>query len=128
MRSILLLGACLMVCACGYGSKEPTVIDGANAETFSRTLSAAKADLGPKDRLKFEAALSEFKARTFAKADTRADYQRMLRKGLDGLTAPRVVSQFDRDVDRVGGQAADAVFEAKRALNGKERPADRRSK
>ena len=45
--------------------------------------------------------------------------RRLLRKGLNGLTAPRIVEQFDRDVDRVGGQAADAVFDAKRALNGK---------
>ena len=36
----------------------------------------------------------------------------MLRKGLNGLTAPRIVDQFNKDVDRVGGQAADAVFEA----------------
>lgn len=125
--SFLLLFACFLVSACGYGSDGPTVIDGSSAEAFSRTLSAAKADLGPKDRLKFEAALSEFKARTFAKADSRLEYQRMLRKGLDGLTAHRVVDQFNRDVDRVGGQAADAVFDAKRVFSGKERPADHRS-
>ncbi len=35
------------------------------------------------------------------------------------LTAPRIVSQFDRDVGRVGGQAVDAVFEAKRTLSRK---------
>lgn len=124
--SPLLLCACLLVSACGYGSDGPTVIDGSSAEAFSRTLSAAKADLGPKDRVKFEAALSEFKARTFAKADSRAEYQRMLRKGLDGLTAPRIVNQFNRDVDRIGGQAADAVFAAKHIISGKERAADRR--
>ena len=127
MRPWLLLSACFLVSACGYGSEEPTVIDGSSAEAFNRTLSDAKSDLGPKDRLKFEAALSEFKARTFAKADSRQEYQRMLRKGLDGLTAPRIVSQFNRDVDRVGGQAADAVFDAKRALNGRERSVDNRA-
>jgi hypothetical protein len=105
--------------ACGYGSDGPTVIDESSAEALSRTLSAAEADLGPKDRLKFEAALSEFKARTFAKVDFRLEYQRMLREGLVGLTAPRVVDQFNRDVDRVGGQGADAVFDAKRVLAAK---------
>lgn len=119
MRPPLLLCACFVVSACSFGSDEPTVIDGSSAEAFDRTLGSAKADLGPKDRLKFEAALSEFKARTFAKADSRQEYNRQLRRGLDGLTAPRIVAQFNRDVDRVGGQAADAVFDAKRVLNGK---------
>ncbi|WP_129586214.1 hypothetical protein [Sphingomonas montana] len=119
MRQLHLLSACLLVSACGFGADVPTVIDGSSAEAFDRTLSAAKADLGPRDRLKFEGALSEFKARTFAKADSRQDYQRKLRAGLDGLTAPRIVSQFDRDVGRVGDRAADAVFDAKRVLNGK---------
>jgi len=119
MRPLILLFACFLASACGVGASAPTVIDGSSAATFDQTLRAAKSDLGPKDRLKFEAALSEFKARTFAKANSRQEYQRLLRKGLDGLTAPRVVDQFNRDVDRVGGQAADAVFEAKRALNRK---------
>jgi hypothetical protein len=119
MRPLILLSACLLATACGVGDSAPTVIDGSSAATFDQTLSAAKADLGPKDRVKFEAALSEFKARAFAKADSRQEYQMLLRKGLNGLTAPRIVDQFDRDVDRVGGHAADAVFEAKRALNRK---------
>jgi hypothetical protein len=119
MRSLILLSTCLFIAACGFGTSAPTVIDGSSAAAFDQTLKAAKADLGAKDRLKFEAALSEFKARTFAKADSRQDYQRRLRKGLNGLTAPRIVAQFDQDVDRVSGQAADAVFDAKRALNGR---------
>ena len=116
MRSSLLLSACLLLCACGTGEAGPTVIDGSSAEAFDRTLGAAKRDVSPKDRIKFEAALAEFRAQTFAKASTRQDYQRRLREGLDGLTAPAVVAQFDKDVDRVSGQAADAVFDAKRAL------------
>jgi hypothetical protein len=119
MRPLILLSVCLLASACGVGASVPTVIDGSSATTFAQTLHVAKADLGPKDRLKFEAALSEFKARTFANANSRQEYQRLLRQGLNGLTAPRIVDQFDQDVDRVGGQAADAVFEAKRALNRK---------
>ena len=119
MRPSFLIYACLLVSACNLGRDEPTVIDGTSVEAFDRTLRAAKADLGPKDRLKFEAALSEFKARTFAKADSRQEYNRLVRKGLNGLTAPRIVAQFNKDVDRVGGKAADAVFEAKRVINGK---------
>ena len=118
MRSTLMLSACLLLAACGVGADGPTVIDGSSPEAFSETMSAAKSDLGPKDRIKFEAALAEFRTRTFAKADSRQEYQRLLREGLDGLTAPRVVAQFNKDVDRVGGQAADAVFDAKRAIKG----------
>jgi hypothetical protein len=105
--------------ACGTGASGPTVIDGSSAEAFNRTLSAAKGDVGPRDRLKLEAALTEYKAQVFAQADTRQDYQRKLREGMDGLTAPAIVAQFDRDVDRVGGQAADAIFDAKRTLSGR---------
>lgn len=119
MRPLLLLCTCLFISACSIGSDDATVIDGSTPEAFRRTLGEAEADLGPKDRLKFAAALSEFKARTFAKADSRQEYNRLLRKGLNGLTAPRIVNQFDQDVDRVGGQAADAVFRAKRVLNGR---------
>ena len=39
-----------------------------------------------------------------------------MRRGMDGLTAPAIVRQFDKDVDRVSGKAADAMFDAKRAL------------
>jgi hypothetical protein len=118
MRSRIILAAGLFLAGCGSGADGPTVIDGSSPEAFSRTLSAAKSDLGPQDRVKFEAALAEFRARTFAKAKTRQDYQRRLRDGLDGLTSPAVVAQFDKDVNRVGGKAADAVFDAKRALSG----------
>jgi hypothetical protein len=112
------LAAALFVAACS-GAAAPTVIDGSSAEAFDRTLAAAKRDLGPKDRLKFEAALTEYRAQVFARADTRQEYQRMLREGMDGLTAPAVVAQFDRDVARVGNDAADAIFDAKRALSGR---------
>lgn len=119
MRSFLLPCVLLLMSACGTGASGPTVIDGSSAEAFNRTLSAAKGDVGPRDRLKLEAALTEYKAQVFAQADTRQDYQRKLREGMDGLTAPAIVAQFDRDVDRVGGQAADAIFDAKRTLSGR---------
>lgn len=118
MRSVLpVLIGCALLAACGPG-EGPVVIDGSSQAAFERTLAAAKADLGPRDRVKFEAALAEHRARMFAKADDRQQYQRLVRAGLDGLTAPRIVAQFNKDVDRVGGQAADAVFDAKRALKG----------
>jgi hypothetical protein len=118
VRSFLTLSVCLVLCACSGGTDGPAVIDGSSPEALNRTLAAAKRDLGPKDRLKFEAALAEFRARTFAKADSRQEYQKLLRDGLDGLTGPRVVAQFNKDVDRVGGDAADAAFDVKRVLKG----------
>ena len=103
--------------ACG-GPEEPTVIDGSSAEAFKRSLAAAKGDLGPKDRLKFEAAYAEYKTQTFADADNRQQYERMLREGMDGLTAPRIVAKFDENAEKARNDAADAIFDAKRALKG----------
>lgn len=114
-----ILLAALSLAACGFGEKEPTVIDGSSQQAYEETLRAAKAELGAGDRLKFEAALAEFRAQTFAKADDRTDYQRRLRAGLDGLTSQRVVAQFDRNVDKAGRDAADALFDAKRAITGR---------
>jgi len=109
--------AVLILAACD-ASNGPTVIDGSSQEAFEQTFSAAKKDVGPRDRLKVEAAIAEFRARTFAKADSRAEFQRRFREGLDGLTTPAIAAQFDKDTARIGGQAADAIFDAKRALKG----------
>jgi hypothetical protein len=109
---------CLALAACGLGRGEPTVIDGSSPEAFKRSLSEAKADLGPKERLKFEAAYAEYKAQVFAEADNRQEYERLLRDGMSGLTAPRIVAKFDENVSKAGNDAADAIFDAKRALKG----------
>lgn len=118
MIRILPAMAVLMLVACS-GNREPTVIDGSSQEAFEQTLRAAKNDVGPKDRLKVEAAIAEYRARTFAKANDRAEFQSLFRQGLDGLTAPAIAAQFDKDTDRLGRHAADAVFDAKRAIQGR---------
>jgi hypothetical protein len=117
MIRLMPLIASLTLLGCG-GSGGPTVIDGSSQAAFDRTFSAAKSDVGPKDRIKVEAAIAEYRARTFAKADNRAEFQRLFREGLDGLTTPAIAAQFDKDTARVSGQAADAIFDAKRALKG----------
>lgn len=116
MRLLPLALTCLILAGCQESG--PTVIDGSSQAAFEETLRAAKSDVSAKDRLKLEAALAEFRARMFAKADDRQEYQRLVREGLDELTAPAIVAQFDKDTERVGGKAADAVFDAKRALKG----------
>ncbi|MCC2978047.1 hypothetical protein LK533_15385 [Sphingomonas sp. PL-96] len=117
MRRLMPVVACVMLVACS-GQQGATVIDGSSQEAFERTLSAAKKDVGPRDRLKVEAAIAEYRARTFAKANDRAEFQRLYRQGLDGLTTPAIAAQFDKDTERVGNKAADAIFDAKRALSG----------
>ena len=117
MNRTIILGAALTLAACG-GAAEPTVIDGSSPEAFRETLSAAKGDLGPKDRLKFEAAYAEYRTQVFADADNRQEYERMLREGMNGLTAPRIVAKFDENVGKAGNDAADAIFDAKRVLKG----------
>jgi hypothetical protein len=118
MRPIFVLLASLSLASCGPGQDEVTVIDGSSAEAFERTLGEARGDLNPKDRIKFETALTEFRAQMFAKADTRQEYQRLVREGMDGLTAPRIVAKFDENLKQAGNDAADAIFDAKRALKG----------
>ena len=117
MARLLILFGFVALAACG-GAEGPTVIDGSSDEAFKRTLAAAKGDLGPKDWLKFEAAYAEYKAQTFADADNRQEYARLLREGMDGLTAPRIVAKFDENKKKAGEDAADAIFDAKRALKG----------
>jgi hypothetical protein len=109
--------ACMLISACG-GAATPTVIDGSSQGAYETSLKEARRDVGPRDRIKLEAAITEYQARMFAKADNRTEYQRLVREGMDGLTAPAIVAQFDKDVKRVNGQAADAIFDAKRALKG----------
>lgn len=115
MRFVTLLIACNLLVACSRNDG-PTVIDGSSQASFESSLAAARRDVGPKDRIKLEAAIREHQARMFAKADNRQEYERLVRQGMDGLTAPAIVRQFNKDVDRVGGKAADAVFDAKRVL------------
>lgn len=114
MRLAPILIACNLLVACS-GNDGPTVIEGSSQAAFESSLAAARRDVGPKDRLKLEAAIGE-QARMFAKADNRQEYERLVRQGMDGLTASAIVRQFNKDVGRVSGKAADAVFDAKRAL------------
>ncbi len=113
------LAATLLLAACGLGQGEPTVIDGSSAEAFDRTVAAARGELGPRDRLKFEAALTAVRGRQFAAASDRVEYQRRIREALDGQTASGIVAGVDRWTARAGTDAADAVFEAKRQVQGR---------
>lgn len=104
--------------ACGLSASEPTVIDGSSAEAFDRTVADARSELGPRDRLKFEAALTALRGRQFAAASDRVEYQRRIRAALDGQTAPQIVAGVDGWTAKAGTDAADAVFEVKRQVQG----------
>jgi hypothetical protein len=123
MPRLLPFFAFALLGACGFGQEGPVVIDGSSPEAFEQSLRDAKADLGPKDRIKFEAALAEFRAQMFAKAGTREEYQRLVRDGMDGLTAPLIVSKFNSNVDKAGRDVADTIFDVKRAVTGGRREA-----
>lgn len=125
MTKLTFFFAFILLSACSLGSKEPTVIDGSSAAAFEQTLSDAKGELGPRDRIKFEAALAEFRAQMFAKAGTRQEYKRLVRRGMNGLTAALIVSKFNSNVDKAGRNAADAVFDVKRAVTGRRTGVDR---
>ena len=106
----------LLLGGCGLGASEPTVIDGSSVAAFDRTVAAARSELGPRDRLKFEAALTAVRGRQFAAASDRIEYRRRIREALDGRTGPEIVAGVDSWTKRAGTDAADAVFEAKREL------------
>ncbi|WP_126174209.1 hypothetical protein [Altericroceibacterium xinjiangense] len=116
-KMVVLLGSALLA-GCATVSTGPAVIDGSTAAAFEQTLGKARDDLSLKDRLKFEAALTEFRAQMFARADNRQEYQELVRQGLSGLTAPAIVEEFDRNTRKLGTDAADAIFNLKRALGG----------
>lgn len=118
MHRALVLAGTLILAGCGFGSDGPAVIDGSSAETFEASLKEARSELGPQDRIKFEAALTEYRAQMFARADDRQQYQQLVRQGLDGLTAPGIVEQFDKNTKKLGDDAADAIFDAKRVISG----------
>jgi hypothetical protein len=117
-KTLLALVATSLLAGCGFGSDGPAVIDGSSAEAFEASLREARGELGPQERIKFEAALTEYRAQMFARADNRQEYQQLVRQGLDGLTAPGIVEQFDQNTEKLGNDAADAIFEAKRAITG----------
>ncbi len=113
MRALVLT---LLLAGCGMGEAAPTVIDGSSPEAFKTSVAAARAELGPRDRIKFEAALTAIRGRQFAAASDRVEYNRRIREALDGQTAPQIVAGVDQWTARAGTDAADAVFEAKREL------------
>ena len=117
MRALAVTAA-LLLAGCGFGESEPTVIDGSSPEAFDRTVAAARSELGPRDRLKFEAALTALRGKQFAAASDRIEYGRRIRAALDGQTAPEIVAGVDSWSKQIGTDAADAVFEVKRQVQG----------
>lgn len=115
----LALGATLLLASCGLGQNAPTVIDGSSPEAFQRTVAEARGELGPRDRLKFEAALTALRGRQFAAASDRVEYGRRIRETLDGQTAPEIVAGVNRWSAKAGTDAADAAFEIKRQVQGR---------
>ena len=118
-RSIATLLALLALPACnilGLGGSEPTVIDGSSPEAFQRTVNEARSELSPGDRLKFEAALTAVRGRQFAAANDRAEYDRRIRRALDGQTAPEIVAGVDQWTERFGNRTVDDAFRVKREL------------
>lgn len=110
--------AALLLAGCGMQQTAPTVIDGSSAASFKTSVAAARAELGPRDRIKFEAALTAMRGRQFAAAGDRIEFGRRMRKALDGQTAPEIVAGVDGWTKRAGTDAADAVFDAKRQVQG----------
>jgi hypothetical protein len=78
--------AALLLAACQ--AREPTVIDGSSAETYERTIAAARRDLPDADRLAFDRAIKTVGGRRYSKRDPDA----LARVTFDGMTATDVVA------------------------------------
>ena len=116
-RAFAPLVAAFLLAGCGlFDTDGPTVIDGSTPDAFDETLAEARSELGPRDRLKFEAAIRAVQAKQFAKADTRQEYEGRVRRALDGKTAPQIVAKVDADLNEAGNDAADTVFDIKREV------------
>ena len=116
MRPLLFAGL-LALAGCGlFDPDGPTVIDGSSPDTFQETMQAARWELSPQERLKFEAAVNAVRAKQFARADNRQEYEQFVRRALDGRTAPDIVAKVDADMNKAGNNAADAAFDIKREL------------
>ena len=77
--------AALFLAACQ--AREPTVIDGSSAETYAKTVAAARRDLPDADRLAFDRAIKTVGGRRYATRDPDA----LARVTFDGMTAAQVV-------------------------------------
>jgi len=78
--------AALLLAACG--ARERTVIDGSSAETYAKTVAAARRDLPDADRLAFDRAIKTVGGRRYATRDPDA----LARITFDGMTAADVVA------------------------------------
>ena len=78
--------AALLLAACQPG--KPTVIDGNSAESYERTVAAARRDLPDADRLAFDRAIKTVGGRRYSTRDPDA----LARVTFNGMTAADVVA------------------------------------
>ena len=78
--------AALLLAACQ--AREPTLIDGSSAESYEKTIAAARRDLPDADRLAFDRAIKTVGGRRYATRDPDA----LARVTFDGMTAADVVA------------------------------------
>lgn len=110
----LALSAALLLAACGAPTE--STIDGSSPEAFRESMAAVRADLGPSERAKFEAALKLVQAEAFAAATSREEYNAELRRRLAGKTAEDVIVEASKKGQNVANKAIDAVFDIKRKV------------
>lgn len=85
-----LIVATFLLSACAP-EPAPVSIDGSSPERFARTAAAARADLGPADRLMFDQALASAGSRRYA-----ADADALRRTTFDGMMGAEVAEDYRR--------------------------------
>ena len=111
---LIALALTIMLAACGGGA--PTVIDGSSPERFKETMAAARAELTPGDRARFEAAVKLVQVSSFAKADSRTEMEARVRRKLDGKTAEAVIADYQEKQTAATDSVIEGVFDLKREI------------
>jgi hypothetical protein len=115
MRRVLplvLISGLIVGCS---GNPEAARIDGSSFGQYQASLDVVREQLVGPEQLRFEASLKLIEGQVFAKAKDRAEFNRMIRERLNGMTAADVIAQGSGLTDTLKGQALDAAFAAKKA-------------
>jgi hypothetical protein len=115
MRSLVSAALLLAVAACGSAEPEAR-IDGASFGQYQASLDVMREQTRGPDAFRFEAAFRLIQADVFRQAKDREEFNRLMRERLNGKNAADIIAMGDGLKDGLGNRAADAAFEAKKAL------------
>ena len=91
-------------------------IDGSTPESYETSLKTIREGLTVAERARLDASLAVIGTSAFAKADSRAEMEAVLRADLNGKTAGEVITEADTKRRDVTNAAMDGVFKLKKQM------------